>query len=35
MWAEHMAGMGEERKLYEVLVGEPERKRPVERLRHR
>jgi hypothetical protein len=29
-WAEHVARMGEERKLYEVLVGKPEGKRPIE-----
>jgi hypothetical protein len=27
--------MGEERKVYKVLVGKPERKRPLERPRHR
>jgi hypothetical protein len=27
--------MGEERKVYKVLVGKPEGKRPLERLRHR
>jgi hypothetical protein len=27
--------MGEERKLYKVLVGEPKGKRPVGKLRHR
>jgi hypothetical protein len=30
-WAEHVARMGEERKLYTVLVGEPEGKRPLGR----
>jgi hypothetical protein len=28
-WAGHMARMGEERKVYKVLVGKPEGKRPV------
>jgi hypothetical protein len=27
-WARHVARMGEERKLYKVLVGKPEGKRP-------
>jgi hypothetical protein len=27
--------MGEERKVYKVLVGKPEGKRPLRRLRHR
>jgi hypothetical protein len=31
----HLARMGEERKLYKVLVEKPERKRPLGRLRHR
>jgi hypothetical protein len=30
-----VARMGEERKLYKVLVGKPEGKRPIERLRRR
>jgi hypothetical protein len=34
-WAEHVARMGEERKLYTVLVGEPEGKRLLERPRYR
>jgi hypothetical protein len=34
-WAGHMAHMGEERKVYKVLVGKPEGKRPLERPRHR
>jgi hypothetical protein len=34
-WAEHVAGMGEERKVYKVLVGKPEGKRPLGRLRRR
>jgi hypothetical protein len=29
-WAGHVARMGEERKLYKVLVGKPGRKRPLE-----
>jgi hypothetical protein len=28
-WAGHVARMGEERKVYKVLVGKPEGKRPV------
>jgi hypothetical protein len=28
-WAAHVARMGEERKLYKVLVGKPEGKRPL------
>jgi hypothetical protein len=34
-WAGHVAGMGEERKLYNVLVGKPEGKRPLGRPRRR
>jgi hypothetical protein len=34
-WAEHEARMGEERKVYRVLVGKPEGKSPLERTRHR
>jgi hypothetical protein len=34
-WAGHAARMGEERKLYKVLVGKPEGKRPLGRPRHR
>jgi hypothetical protein len=33
--ARHVARMGEERKLYKVLVGKPEGKRPLRRPRHR
>jgi hypothetical protein len=33
-WAVHVARMGEERKLYNVLVGKPEGKRPLGRPRH-
>jgi hypothetical protein len=28
-WAEHVARMGEEKKLYKVLVGKPEGKKPL------
>jgi hypothetical protein len=28
-WAGHVARMGEERKVYKVLVGKPEGKRPL------
>jgi len=28
-WAGHVGGMGEKRGVYRVLVGKPERKRPV------
>jgi hypothetical protein len=34
-WVGHVARMGEERKLYKVLVGKPEGKRPLERPRRR
>jgi hypothetical protein len=34
-WAGHVARMGEERKVYKVLMGKPEGKRPLERLRRR
>jgi hypothetical protein len=34
-WAGHVARTGEERKVYEVLVGKPEGKRPLERPRRR
>jgi hypothetical protein len=34
-WAGHVARIGEDRKLYEVLVGNPERKRPLRRPRRR
>jgi hypothetical protein len=34
-WAGHVAHMGEERKLYKVLVGKPEGKRPLRTPRHR
>jgi hypothetical protein len=34
-WVGHVASMGERWNVYRVLVGEPERKRPLERPRHR
>jgi hypothetical protein len=34
-WAGHVARMGEERKVYKVLVGSPEGKRPLGRPRRR
>jgi hypothetical protein len=34
-WAGHLARMGEDRKMYKVLVGKPEGRRPLERPRHR
>jgi hypothetical protein len=34
-WAGHMARMGEERKVYKVLVGKPEGKEPLGRPRRR
>jgi hypothetical protein len=34
-WAGHVARVGEERKLYKVLVGKPEGKRPLGRPRRR
>jgi hypothetical protein len=34
-WAGHVARMGEERKLYKVLVGKPEGKTPLRRPRRR
>jgi hypothetical protein len=34
-WAGHVVRMGEERKVYKVLVGKPEGKRPLERPRRR
>jgi hypothetical protein len=34
-WVGHVARMGEERKVYNVLVGQPEGKRPLGRPRHR
>jgi hypothetical protein len=32
-WAEHVACLGEEKKMY-VLLGKPEEKKPLRRLRH-
>jgi hypothetical protein len=34
-WAGHVACKGEERKMYRVLAGKPEGKRPLGRPRHR
>jgi hypothetical protein len=34
-WAGHVARMGEERKVYKVLVGKLKAKRPLGRPRHR
>jgi hypothetical protein len=34
-WVGHVACMGEGRKMYSALVGKPEGKRPLGRLRHR
>jgi hypothetical protein len=34
-WVGHVACMGGERKVYRVLVGKPEEKRPLGRPRHR
>jgi hypothetical protein len=34
-WAGHVAHMGEERRVYKVLVGKPEGKRPLGRPRHK
>jgi hypothetical protein len=34
-WAGHVARMGEDRGAHSVLVGKPEGKRPLGRLRHR
>jgi hypothetical protein len=33
-WAEHVAHMGEERKVYKVLVAKPKGKSPLRRPRH-
>jgi hypothetical protein len=35
MWAGHVARMGEERKVYKVLVGKPEGRRPLGRPRRK
>jgi hypothetical protein len=34
-WARHVARVGQERKLYKVLVGKSEGKRPLARIRRR
>jgi len=34
-WAGYVAHMGERRGIYRILVGKPERKRPLGRPRHR
>jgi hypothetical protein len=34
-WAGYVAGMGERKSIYRVLVGKPERKRPLVRSRRR
>jgi hypothetical protein len=34
-WVEHVAWTGEDRRVYKDLVGKPEGKRPLGRLRHR
>jgi hypothetical protein len=34
-WAGHVARMGAKRNAYRILVGKPERKRPLGRPRHR
>jgi hypothetical protein len=34
-WAGHVAGMGEKRNMYRLLVGKPEGKRPLGGQRHR
>jgi hypothetical protein len=34
-WAVHVACIREDRKVYRVLVGKPEGKRPLQRPRHR
>ena len=35
IWTEHVAGMGERKGAYRVLVGKPEGRRPPERPRRR
>jgi hypothetical protein len=35
MWAGHVACLGEKRKVYKILVGKPEGKRPLRRTWHR
>jgi len=34
-WEGHVACMGERRGVYRILMGKPERKRPIWKLRHR
>jgi hypothetical protein len=34
-WTAHVAGMGEDKGVYRVLVGKPERRRPLGRPRYR
>jgi hypothetical protein len=34
-WSGHVAGMGEKRNAYRLLVGKPEGRRPLRRPRHR
>jgi hypothetical protein len=34
-WADHVARMGDKRNAYRLLVGKPEKKRPLGRPRHR
>jgi hypothetical protein len=34
-WAGHVAWIGQKRNAYRILVGKPERKRPLGRARHR
>jgi hypothetical protein len=34
-WAGHVTRMGKKRNAYRILVGKPERKRPLGRLRYR
>ena len=34
-WAGHVVGRGERRGLYKILVGRPQGKRPLERIRRR
>jgi hypothetical protein len=34
-WTGNVALMGEKRNVYRIIVGKPERKRPLGRLRHR
>jgi predicted small integral membrane protein len=34
-WTGHVAGLGEMRNAYEILVGKPDGRRPLDRLRHK